>query len=1153
MGSDREEEAAVRSGESSALSEAVEQCFEPPNEHPISPGDESGAGSFAGTAGGAESSIDLADPSAPVGLADALLQEETIPTPAAYAVASSLAEEESQIETIPTAIAYSSMAATAVAPPCVSHAANVESITQSDQESSWTTGLPVGVDLSTPAPKRAFRLTGPSTEVVKFGVAIGDDYFVESGKFPRAEIDGEDLEISASRLNLGNLKPGIVWDRRFRIIQRLGSGGMATVYKANQIQMSVMVALKVMHIDMLARGGTARFMREARLLSAVNHPNVVRLQAYGSTKDNVHFMALEFINGRPLSQILAEEKIDPRHAVQIAIQICRGLQAAHEAGIVHRDLKPSNILIARDDEDREIVKIIDFGIARLAEDSEDTSGRVTRTAAVLGTPYYMSPEQCMGQKADFRSDIYSLGCLLYEMLCGEPPFVSEQPYMVLTAHTQEPVRTIPSTVPIPQTLQDIIFQCMAKKPQDRYDSATELAEDLLEINWDTVRIATAKPIEFSRIEKFNPVYILFILFCMLCAPSFYYFRYSNDKFNEFIVGHQSSLIPLQLESRTSVLSRMPDAAQRAEFYQKWLDKKATGAKGDAFYYLAEDLRDAKGMNEKCVRNYDLALEAYKHQLNIEERSGSPNKENIVNNCVNASLCMARLKNSKAGEQYLVELMERFKSILPANRIADLYGALSSLALQEPNLERAKGYCERAVDILQKENLGEPLSLAKIRLVELYSALGHRDMAMVMLAKADQERCKLKDTDLADWHFMVAKSYMLMHAYEEVLASLDADKSEGLKREPQSLRLKALRCLGRWNEVQEATDLLARKFDSLPEAERWQAISAIAESKATGRVNVDLDQVCDKGLNLSKGNKLDEWTMRTLLSAARSVLTTGSRDAAIKILNRAHAAFLQSHRDTGSASEAQDFLAGELMELLICVGQFSAADDFALKVYDPNGELVYGEGLRIRSLHALADSFQYRDGDNKDPETKQEIISRIKKVNVYLTDSYPGSLEHIQSSLDRAEVQQNLRVRDKIDQWLNWAEEKIEKNSYVWDTGTHYFCDRMFRALCNKDPLFADKLYETGVRCFRQTDKLSSFKARAGREFFYAGHYQRGGARDLMYHRAIDIYKPIIDAPRDKSLPDQTYREVYYNLIYACEQVNDPALPELRKKDPALMQ
>jgi len=268
-----------------------------------------------------------------------------------------------------------------------------------------------------------------------------------------------------------DLRPGVVFDSRYEILGPLGHGGMGVVYKARDRSLDEVVAIKVLRPDFAQDPRMAdRFKSEIRLARRVRHRNVCAIHDYGEDQ-GLFYISMEYLEGVDLKHQLRERGAFPvAEAYEVAIQIAEGLQAVHEAGIIHRDLKTPNIM--RDAGG--VARLMDFGIAKREGD-----GTRTATGHIVGTPEYMSPEQAQGHRVDFRSDIYALGIVVYEIFTGRVPFRGETPISTILKHLHDPPPLDPpdaETIPVP--VRSVLRRCLAKSPDDRFPSAREVADAL---------------------------------------------------------------------------------------------------------------------------------------------------------------------------------------------------------------------------------------------------------------------------------------------------------------------------------------------------------------------------------------------------------------------------------------------------------------------------------------------------------------------------------------------------------------------------------------------------------------------------------------------------------------------------------------------------
>ncbi|MCB9610925.1 MAG: serine/threonine protein kinase [Sandaracinus sp.] len=319
-----------------------------------------------------------------------------------------------------------------------------------------------------------------------------------SSPSPRRSVDDDEAPSSRMLRRIAADDPliGRVLDQRYRIETVLGAGGVGVVYRAEHTGLRRPVALKVLRHGFEENPHLRRrFEREARVLSQLSHPNVVALTDYGIA-DGLPFLVMELLEGRTLEDLLEEEGPPaPRVALDIVRAVVRGLAFAHDRGVLHRDLKPGNVFLQSLPDDPHHVKLLDFGLAKLLVDEETTSGEeptLTKAGTIVGTPAYMSPEQASGGRVDPRSDVYSAGLMLFELLSGRVPFDEPRRADLLRAHLVEPVPDPEGLRPgltLAPPLRELLLRCLAKEASDRYADGSALVAALDALPDDAARFA----------------------------------------------------------------------------------------------------------------------------------------------------------------------------------------------------------------------------------------------------------------------------------------------------------------------------------------------------------------------------------------------------------------------------------------------------------------------------------------------------------------------------------------------------------------------------------------------------------------------------------------------------------------------------------------
>lgn len=268
---------------------------------------------------------------------------------------------------------------------------------------------------------------------------------------------------------------------KYELTALLGRGGMSSVYKAHHTVLNRTFAIKILHAHLLQdQNALVRFKKEAKAASSLCHPNIITIHDF-EVENGRPYQVIDYLEGASLADLIAEGPLPPERAAKIFIQICSALQHAHDHGVIHRDLKPSNVMLIENDGVPDVVKIVDFGIAKVLPQEGEAIQALTQTGEIFGSPFYMSPEQCAGHPLDARSDIYSMGCLMFEALTGRPPFMGASIYETIQMHTEAmppSVKAHFTDAAMAQRWDFILCKALAKDVSSRYQSMADLEGDL---------------------------------------------------------------------------------------------------------------------------------------------------------------------------------------------------------------------------------------------------------------------------------------------------------------------------------------------------------------------------------------------------------------------------------------------------------------------------------------------------------------------------------------------------------------------------------------------------------------------------------------------------------------------------------------------------
>lgn len=365
--------------------------------------------------------------------------------------------------------------------------------------------------------------------------------------------------------------PGSQIDGRYALVERLGVGGFGTVFKARHLQLDRPVAVKILHSWLIEDPeAVKRFQQEAQAVSLLDHPNIIQVFSFGLA-EGLPYMATELLTGKTLFDLTQDNVLlQPVTAIPIFMQICEALQHAHERGVIHRDLKPGNVMLIEQAGQKEFAKVLDFGLAKVSPDAGINMQNLTQTGTIVGDPLYMSPEQCRAQSLDARSDIYSMGCLMYEVLSGAPPFSADNAVSTMFKRlVDEPEPFAGKNKAITAGLEDIVLRALEREPDERFQTAYELAQalerELQAIDQGTAKRALVKPKRRSRSTVFYRTAMAAAVGLSLLAVAGFVYQINGGRFGGDTEGGAGDRLDVSTANSTALRAQSAEMLRRGEF------------------------------------------------------------------------------------------------------------------------------------------------------------------------------------------------------------------------------------------------------------------------------------------------------------------------------------------------------------------------------------------------------------------------------------------------------------------------------------------------------------------------------------------------------------------------------------------------------------
>ena len=561
------------------------------------------------------------------------------------------------------------------------------------------------------------------------------------------------MEELARKIKGFELVAGDEVEGRYKIIGQIGVGGMGSVYKAEHVVLGKTIALKILSNELVDdKTMMSRFEQEAKACASLSHPNLVSVYDCGSTSRGEPYLIMEFLQGVDLFQtIKAEKKIEVDRFLNIFIQVASGLAHAHDAGVIHRDLKPSNIILTEGAEGKEQPKVVDFGVAKIEELLGGEIQVLTQTGEVLGSPSYMSPEQCRGGSIDVQSDIYSLGCVMYEALTGKQAFPGASMITIMTMQLEDDAKPITSLdEKIPADLNTVIMKCLEKEPEDRYQSMLELREELQALKEGLVASRTIE-VGGMRIsaEVVTTVLVLVAIIVsiasfsfMLPGGSFFDFTNKLSKNNQATSGSKLSIAERALLA--AYYDRVDFELSADKKYHEMLDAKdlELGEYFGAAAVLLERLNDHEQFDD-AIKLYNQKLLPKKKE--VLESSNSNQNAGIASTAPVCLYFSARAYDYKKQKKKARSLYFRALSLSNTLNSPEWVKARLNQEYAESLLEdkprdykKAIEYFKIAGDHFAKQKTIEEFDLSKDRgnisrdLFKCYKAIGKNSEAEAAL-------------------------------------------------------------------------------------------------------------------------------------------------------------------------------------------------------------------------------------------------------------------------------------------------------------------------------------------------------------------------------------------------------------------------------------
>jgi serine/threonine protein kinase len=596
--------------------------------------------------------------------------------------------------------------------------------------------------------------------------------------------DGSMLAPAKQKIGTGYIIAG-----RYEIVQSLGDGGMGHVFQARDRMLKRFVAIKMLRADFTSSSmALQRFQKEAEAVSALNHPHIVALYDFGVAATGEPYIVMDCIEGVSFDAAIQDHPLPIIRARKIFIQISSALMHAHQRGVIHRDIKPSNILLTEVDGDHDFVKVIDFGIAKLLDPTTEHS--LTTTGDVFGSPQYMSPEQCRGQRLDERSDIYSFGCVMFRALTGRLPFSGSHPSEFIYKHVHEEVPSVVTEdIHIPSEMEEIVVRCLHKDPAARFQSMSELKEALSKLDErqssllpPLAPIPPAAPAEVTRPKNVRNKILAVILLLLVVAAAAGFLTYKSQKQEKA----RAKLSDHEIKQFLSSDKTWGDPARKAKAYWETGDYLramtfARQAEERSRSFPPDDPRVAfsqymLGLFDWAQGDYAAARVRLEEALRIENKIARPRSPEIADMEVTLGATLAALGEYKRAAELIDDCLSIREEYFGAGSlpVAECLYANGYLYEKQGKYDLAVKSMTQALYTMErsKGTTKADIADALVDLADAYREWGNYSTAEMLYKRALDTEKPSKDAKLcvAKAYAGLAQTYLKRSNYKAVVSN-----------------------------------------------------------------------------------------------------------------------------------------------------------------------------------------------------------------------------------------------------------------------------------------------------------------------------------------------------------------------------------------------